>query len=243
MRGGIFHRKFQASDHRMDEHGLRKRVAIVGAGASGMAAAWSLSRFPDRYEVDVFEPSSVAGGVACTLKHEGASVNYGVQGGSPAAHQNTVELMRAFGIEVSPTRLDVSFGKGQYNWKNFESKPLQKEMVSETRRFGTVLRWISRLEFLSIFISIDLVLRVLRFSETFRHRMVYPLVALFVRLLPWLMHPSEHRSFAQHPARQRRARPPRIAAARMPHPPPAVWPCPEYRSSALATRPQASLLL
>ena len=28
----------------------RQRVAIIGAGAAGMAAAWSLSRFPNNFE-------------------------------------------------------------------------------------------------------------------------------------------------------------------------------------------------
>jgi len=41
------------------------------------------------------------------------------------------------------------------------------------------MRWISRLEFLSIFVSIDFVLRKFRFSDDFRFRMVFPLVALF----------------------------------------------------------------
>ena len=157
----------------------RKRVCIVGAGAAGMAAAWSLSRFPDRFEVDVIEPGEVCGGVACTLSHEGTSVNYGVQGGSPPSHQNTVEMMKAFGVEVAPTKLDVSFGQGPYNWKNYESKPLQRELGDEIRRFGTVLKWLDRLQFITIFLSIDFVLKLLRFSEAFRHRMVYPLVALF----------------------------------------------------------------
>ena len=157
-----------------------RRICIVGAGASGMAAAWSLSRFPDRYDVTVIEPGDVAGGVACTFQLEdGTPVNYGVQGGSPAAHANTIELMRTFGVEVGPTKLDVSFGKGEYNWKNYEEKPLQRRLASETRRFGIVLKWLSRFEFLTIFLSIDFVLRVLRFSNEFRHRMVYPLVALF----------------------------------------------------------------
>lgn len=157
----------------------RKRIAVVGAGASGMAAAWSLARFPENYDVTVIEPSSECGGVACTLDYEGARINYGVQGGSPAAHSNTVELMKVFGFEVGPTKLDVSFGAGEYNWKNYESKPLQQRLASETRRFGTVLKWVSRLEFVTIFVSIDFLLRVLRFSADFRHRMVYPLVALF----------------------------------------------------------------
>ena len=156
-----------------------KRVAIVGAGAAGMAAAYSLSRFPERFDVTVIEASAECGGVACTLEHDGSRINYGVQGGSPSAHQNTVELMRTVGIEVSDTRLDVSFGKDGYCWKNYEARPLQERLRAETRFFGFVLRWISRLEFLTIFLSIDFVLRVCRFSAEFRQRMVYPLVALF----------------------------------------------------------------
>ena len=42
----------------------RKRVCIVGSGAAGMACAWSLSRFPDRFDVHVFEREGVIGGAA-----------------------------------------------------------------------------------------------------------------------------------------------------------------------------------
>ena len=48
----------------------RQRVCIVGAGASGMAAAWSLSRFPDRYDVTVIEAGEVPGGVACAFQQD-----------------------------------------------------------------------------------------------------------------------------------------------------------------------------
>eukprot|EP00931_Biecheleriopsis_adriatica_P042437 TRINITY_DN24194_c0_g1_i2.p1 TRINITY_DN24194_c0_g1~~TRINITY_DN24194_c0_g1_i2.p1 ORF type:complete len:479 (+),score=92.73 TRINITY_DN24194_c0_g1_i2:77-1513(+) len=129
----------------------------------------------------MIEPSLVCGGVACTLEHgeQKVPVNYGVQGGSPASHQNTVELMKVFGVEVCKARLDVSFGKGKHNWKNYEGKPLQEQLRAETRSFGRILRWISRLEFLTIFMSIEFILKLCRFSDDFRYRMVYPLVALF----------------------------------------------------------------
>ena len=42
-----------------------------------------------------------------------------------------------------------------------------------------MLKWVSRLECVTIFLSIDFVLRLFRFSADFRQRMVYPLVALF----------------------------------------------------------------
>ena len=158
----------------------RKRVCVVGAGAAGMAAAWSLSRFRDKYEVTLIEAGPVPGGVACTLKlPDGTPVNYGVQGGSPPSHQNTIEMMRLHGVEVASTRLDVSFGKGKFNWKNYSTSELQERLQPETARFGRVLWWLSKLEFITIFLSIDFVLRVLLFSADFRQRMVYPLVALF----------------------------------------------------------------
>ena len=120
------------------------------------------------------------GGVACTFKlPDGTPVNYGVQGGSPPSHQNTIEMMRLHGVEVASTRLDVSFGKGQFNWKNYSTSELQQRLQPETARFGRVLWWLSKLEFITIFLSIDFVLRVLLFSADFRQRMVYPLVALF----------------------------------------------------------------
>ena len=75
--------------------------------------------------------------------------------------------------------VQVSFGKGKHNWKNYGRGELQTRLRAETKRFGSVMRWISRLEFLSIFVSIDFVLRKLRFSDDFRFRMVFPLVALF----------------------------------------------------------------
>lgn len=158
-----------------------KRVAVIGAGAAGMAAAWSLSRFPDKWDVTMIEAAAEPGGVACTLEHEGQRVNYGVQGGTPASHQNTIALTREFGVSVGDCRLDVSFGKGEHNWKNYEAKPtgMQRRLRDETARFGRVLRWISWFEWLSIFVSIEWILRICRFSAEFRQRMVYPLVALF----------------------------------------------------------------
>ena len=75
--------------------------------------------------------------------------------------------------------MQVSFGKGKHNWKNYGRGELQTRLRAETKRFGSVMRWISRLEFLSIFVSIDFVLRKFRFSDDFRFRMVFPLVALF----------------------------------------------------------------
>jgi len=171
----------------------KKRVAIVGGGAAGMAAAWSLARHhsfkddDDGVDVTLIEPCENLGGVACTQtvcsggsnRQQEQYINYGVQGGSPASHRNILLLMKEFSETVDECHLSVSFGQGQYNWTNYEDSELQKRLQTDISRFGTVLKWVSRLEWCTVFLSIDTVLKLARLSPEFRERMVYPLAALF----------------------------------------------------------------
>lgn len=67
----------------------KKKVLVIGSGAAGTAAAWSLSRFPEKFAVQVWEKSAVPGGVALTSELNLASgktvfINEGVQGGAPS---------------------------------------------------------------------------------------------------------------------------------------------------------------
>lgn len=105
-------------------------------------------------------------------------INHGVQGGSKA-YQNTLQFHRLFGFETEPVHMTVSFGKGEHNWTNHTPKPLQEHFRSEISRFGRLLWWIHKLECITIFLSIDFILRLFCYSQDFRNRMVYPLVALF----------------------------------------------------------------
>jgi glycine/D-amino acid oxidase-like deaminating enzyme len=62
------------------------RVVIIGAGAAGMACAWSLARAGIAQSITVLEPGPHPGGVASTINHEiGGNtlrINIGVQGSS-----------------------------------------------------------------------------------------------------------------------------------------------------------------
>eukprot|EP00123_Amoebidium_parasiticum_P003228 comp14519_c0_seq1/m.10718 comp14519_c0_seq1/g.10718 ORF comp14519_c0_seq1/g.10718 comp14519_c0_seq1/m.10718 type:complete len:490 (-) comp14519_c0_seq1:1-1470(-) len=168
----------------------KERVLVVGAGAAGMAAAWSLSQIPDRYEVEVWDSESCAGGVATNVEissvaedtsqiPQGIWINDGVQGCSPAYH-NTMNFFKAVGgFECSPVNFTVSFGKGEYEWSNYVEKPLIERLAPEVERFGRVLKTINRFEYFFIFIPISKVLSWWGFSEDFGTRMVYPLTALF----------------------------------------------------------------
>lgn len=86
-----------------------QRVCIIGAGASGMSAAYALSLHPDRYDVTVFDKEGVAGGMATSIRIDadkyGASyINDGVQGCSPT-FANTMRMFRMLGFE--PTKVGM----------------------------------------------------------------------------------------------------------------------------------------
>lgn len=82
-----------------------KRVCIVGAGASGMSAAYALSRHPDKFNVTVFDKQPVAGGMATSIdidpsKYGASYVNDGVQGCSPV-FANTLRMFSMLGFEAT----------------------------------------------------------------------------------------------------------------------------------------------
>src|SRR6267154_5737245 len=129
------------------------RVAIVGAGAAGLSAAYALSKHPDKFTVTVFEREPVAGGMVSSMDVVSAQcdapyINDGVQGCSPA-FANTLRIFRELGcppekIDMQcafsttlhtrfylimsphfPPVLDrISFGKGEHFWTNVFPSPL-----------------------------------------------------------------------------------------------------------------------
>ncbi|GIL79652.1 hypothetical protein Vretimale_12249 [Volvox reticuliferus] len=158
----------------------KKRVLVVGAGAAGTACAWSLSRFPERFDVEVWEALPVPGGVAssCSVKDGKHVINDQVQGGAPSYRHN-LRLLEMFGFKPTPVLMRIAFGVGDKQWTNHSASELTSRLQPEIRRFGLVIRWIKRLEPLFVFVPIDRLLRFLRFSDEFRYEMVFPLVALF----------------------------------------------------------------
>jgi predicted NAD/FAD-binding protein len=85
------------------------RVAIVGAGAAGLSAAYALSKHPDKFSITVFEKEPVPGGMASSMdidyERYGAShINDGVQGCSPA-FANTLRIFRD--LDFPPEKVDM----------------------------------------------------------------------------------------------------------------------------------------
>ncbi|PSC67108.1 flavincontaining amine [Micractinium conductrix] len=157
----------------------KQRVCIVGGGVAGMACAWSLSRFPDRFDVEVWEELAQAGGVASSCAIDGGEeINDQVQGGAPS-YRNNLLFFKEFGFEPHEVQLRIAFGSGGSAWTNHSDSALVRRLAPEIARFGRVLRWVHRLEPLFIFVPINALLRLCGFSADFRNEMVFPLTALF----------------------------------------------------------------
>ena len=92
---------------------MQKRVAVVGAGLAGLAAAWSLSESGS--SVTVFESRSLPGGRMRTDDLDGVKIDTGVQL-LGSTYQRTFALARAAGIsdrvKRSPGR-DAVWRKGR----------------------------------------------------------------------------------------------------------------------------------
>jgi hypothetical protein len=182
------------------------RVAIVGAGAAGLSAAYALSKHPDKFIVTVFEKEPVAGGMASSMDVNSALcsasyINDGVQGCSPA-FANTLRIFRELGYP--PEKIDmqcvshpfyvfffllpflsplhagrISFGKGKNFWTNVFPSPLTERLSSDIKKFGRVLKTVKLLEGVLALLPVYALLRLFGLSKDFGERMVYPLTALF----------------------------------------------------------------
>ncbi|SCZ96502.1 BZ3500_MvSof-1268-A1-R1_Chr8-2g10241 [Microbotryum saponariae] len=169
-----------------------KRIAIIGAGAAGMSAAYALSvtsskskdKSGEGFEVVLFERSSACGGMATSsdideTKYGASYINDGVQGASPVFY-NTFKVFEELGFGSSEVGMQCSFGKGDDEfWSNVFPSSVIDKFQPDIKRFGKVLTIIKTFEPVFALISVERMLKLFRFSPDFGEVIVYPLVALF----------------------------------------------------------------
>ncbi|KAL8293062.1 hypothetical protein RQP46_000756 [Phenoliferia psychrophenolica] len=161
----------------------KKRIAVIGGGASGMSAAYALSLSPDKFEVVLLERSTYAGGMASSFeidaeKYGASYINDGVQGASPV-FANTFTMFERLGFFSSEVGMQCSFGKGSEFWSNVFPSPVVDEFQADIARFGKVLNIIKTFEPIFALISVQAMLDMFRFQPRFGEVIVFPLVALF----------------------------------------------------------------
>ncbi len=176
----------------------RKRVCVVGGGISGIAAAWALSRHPERFDVVLYEKSDRLGGNAMTVEipqQDGTTipVDISVTAYIPTVYHHYVMLLERYGIKSTPTRFSYSVHYGDDVYAHDFESPLKDELRPEIERFAQLLSVLRRLNWLNQspsharamlnplnYISMGRLLDLLNFSADFRYKVLKPLFVNFV---------------------------------------------------------------
>jgi predicted NAD/FAD-binding protein len=127
------------------EHG--QRVAVVGAGIAGCAAAWSLQRAG--FEVELFEAAGTIGGNAKThdwLIEEGRRVTVGlsVLAWPAQLFRNYRALLATLGIEVEPVTLRFFIRSGDEVWTHGGEGGLARRYARDARRWQRLIAFVRR---------------------------------------------------------------------------------------------------
>ena len=92
---------------------MPRRVAIVGAGVSGLGVAWALHKHPDRFDFRLYEAHAQVGGNAITAdmpQDDGTSIPFDISVTAciPSVYHHILLFMRQRAIELVDTRFSYS---------------------------------------------------------------------------------------------------------------------------------------
>ena len=177
---------------------MPRRIAIVGGGISGLAAAWALNHHPDRFDFRLFEARDRIGGNAVTAEmpqDDGSSIPFDISVTAciPSVYHHIMLVMRKYGIDLLDTRFSYSVKyRGRAYAHDFDSD-IRDELSSEIVRFQRILKrlhrwgWLTRsrsklLNALNPFnyISMGTVLNLAGLSGDFRHMVLKPMFVNFL---------------------------------------------------------------
>ena len=175
-----------------------RKVAIIGAGISGLGAAWALHRHPDRFDFRLFEARDRVGGNAITAdmpQDDGASIPFDISVTAciPSVYHHIVLFMRQNDIDLVDTRFSYSVKyRGEIYAHDLDSK-IRRELQPEIDKFQKLLGYLRRLGRLNRsrsrllnalnpfnYVSMNTVLNVGRFSADFRFKILKPMFVNFL---------------------------------------------------------------
>ncbi|QLE70253.1 hypothetical protein FGW37_00255 [Streptomyces rectiverticillatus] len=177
---------------------MRERIAIVGAGAAGLGAAWALSRHPDRFDVEVYEAAPTLGGNARTEdfpQRDGGTVpaDIAVTAFIPSVYHHYAELLRRLGIEAVTSRFSYAVHYGDDVYAHDLDTPLRRRLAGDIAAFRRLLRTVGRFNTLSKrpsfttavfnpfnYVTMRRTLDLWGISQEFRYKILKPLFVNFV---------------------------------------------------------------
>ncbi len=177
---------------------MRRRIAIVGGGISGLAAAWALNRHPDRFDFRLFEARGQVGGNAVTVdmpQDDGGAIPFDISVTAciPSVYRHILVLMERFGIDLVDTTFSYSVKYGSCLYAHDLESDVRDELRSEIAKFQRLLRrlhrfgWLSRsrsklLNALNPFnyVSMGTLLNLGGFSGDFRYKVLKPMFVNFL---------------------------------------------------------------
>src|SRR5438105_5260034 len=158
------------------------RIAVIGAGISGLGAAYLLSR---AHEIEVFERAASAGGHTRTIRRGGLALDTGFLVHNERNYPLLLRLFRELGVATQDSEMSFSVSCGcglEYSGKRPFAQP---QRLADPRFHGLLWeigRWLrtarSSLELLDCEgWSLGRYLEERRFSARFRRHFLVPLTA------------------------------------------------------------------
>jgi uncharacterized protein len=190
LRGGLTAvARRPAMIHRLAAHaGKHMRIAVIGAGVSGLVAAHLLAR---EHEITVFEANGYAGGHTNTVRVDTADHTYHVDTGfivmNDRNYPNFSRLLDQLGVRRQPTQMSFSVKgededfeyagtpRGLFSQRANLLSPRFWRMIADLRRFNRELRALLAREETGQ--SLQQFLAEHQFSEPFIRRLIVPQVS------------------------------------------------------------------
>ena len=175
-----------------------RRIAIVGAGVSGLGAAWALNHHSGRFDFRLFEARSEIGGNAITAdmpQDDGSSIPFDISVTAliPSVYQHMLLLMERFAIEAVDTRFSYSVKYGNDVYAHDFDSDTRERLQPEIEKFQRLLRRLHRFGRLSRsrsklvnmlnpcnYVSMGTLLNLGGFSGDFRYKILKPMFVNFL---------------------------------------------------------------
>ena len=177
---------------------MPRKIAIIGAGVSGLGVAWALHRNPDRFDFRLYEAQAQVGGNAVTAdmpQADGTSIPFDISVTAciPTVYHHILLLMRQLGVELVDTKFSYSVKyHGEIYAHDLDSE-IARQLQEEIDRFQKLLqrlKWFgalnrTRSKFLNAlnpfnYLSMGTVLNFGRYSGDFRYKVLKPMFVNFL---------------------------------------------------------------